>query len=286
VHDAGGRIMAQLWHTGHGRIREQAVDPSRASIGPMTTYLAEDSPLIAEGGTYGPGEAMTVGDIDNAIAEYAEAASRALDAGFDGVQLHGAHGYLIDQFLWGESNRRHDGYGGDSAARARFATEVVAAIRASTGPHFPIGLRFSQWKLPLHYAVKSWKDPLALERFLTPLVHAGLDFLDASTRRYWEPEFAGSELTLAGWAKEITALPVIAVGSIGVDGPFDASGVVTHSAPQTDLDRIVAMIERGEVDMVGVGRALIANPDWPNRIRAGDTATLKPYDQAALATHW
>jgi 2,4-dienoyl-CoA reductase-like NADH-dependent reductase (Old Yellow Enzyme family) len=286
VHDAGGRIMAQLWHTGHGRIREQAADPTKPSIGPMATYLAEGSPLIEQGGNYGEGHAMTTGDIDAAIAEFAEAASHALDAGFDGVELHGAHGYLIDQFLWSESNRRDDGYGGDTSARARFASEVIAAIRASTGPHFPIGLRFSQWKLPLHYGVKSWKDPLALERFLDPLVAAGLDFLDASTRRYWEPEFEGSELTLAGWAKQITGLPVIAVGSIGLDGPFDAAGVQTHSAPSNDLARIVDMVARGEVDMVGVGRALLSNPDWANRIRSGDTADLKPYDQAALAVHW
>jgi 2,4-dienoyl-CoA reductase-like NADH-dependent reductase (Old Yellow Enzyme family) len=286
VHDVGGRIMAQLWHPGHGRIRDQAIDPSKLSIGPMDTYLPEGSPLIAEGGSPGSGRAMTIADIETAIEEYAEAASHALDAGFDGVQLHGAHGYLIDQFLWGESNRRDDGYGGDVLDRTRFAEELIRTIRASTGPHFPIGLRFSQWKLPAHYNVKSWKDAAELERFLAPLAAAGLDFLDASTRRYWEPEFLDSDLTLAGWAKKITGLPTMAVGSVGLDGPLDPVSGLGLAAPTSNLDEVVAMVERDEVDLVGVGRALIVNPDWANRVRTGDTATLKPYDAAALASHW
>lgn len=285
VHDAGGRIMAQLWHTGHGRIREQAIDPTQPSIGPMETYLAEGSPLLG-GESPALGRAMTIADIETAIEDYAQAASHALDAGFDGVQLHGAHGYLIDQFLWSESNRRDDGYGGDTLDRTRFARELIAAVRAATGPRFPLGLRFSQWKLPAHFNVKSWKDAADLERFLAPLAAAGLDFLDASTRRYWEPEFPGSDLTLAGWAKKLTGLPTMAVGSVGLDGPLDPVNGLGLAAPTSNLDRIVAMVERDEVDLVGVGRALVVNPDWANRVRAGDTAELKPYDQAALASHW
>src|SRR5262249_61147587 len=125
----------------------QAIDPSQPSIGAMGTYRAEGSPLL-NGESPALGRAMTIEDIETAIEDYAEAASHALDAGFDGVQLHGAHGYLIDQFLWGESNRRDDDYGGDTLDRTRFAQGLIAAVRAPTGPHFPVGPPVSRCERP------------------------------------------------------------------------------------------------------------------------------------------
>jgi len=201
VHSVGGVIMAQLWHTGLGRIREKAADPTQPNIGPVEIYLPDDSPH-AEGGLYEPGRAMDQADIDATIDEYATAAVNAKNAGFDGIELHGGHGYLIDQFFWAASNRRTDGYGGDFGQRSRFGAEIITEIKHRTGADFPVGVRFSQWKLPAHYTVRPIATAAELEAMLAPLVVAGADFFDASTRRYWEPEF-GTETTLAGQAARL-----------------------------------------------------------------------------------
>jgi len=285
VHEAGGAIMAQLWHTGLGRQRHMAADPAKPSVGPVSIYLPDDSPHAA-GGLYEPGRAMEQEDIDATVDDYATAAVNAREAGFDGVEVHAAHGYLIDQFLWAATNRRGDGYAGDPARRARFGAEVVAEIRHRVGPGFPIGLRFSQWKLPEHYAVKMVESPSELERLLTPLVEAGVDFFDASTRRYWEPEF-GTGTNLAGWAKRVTGKPSVMVGSVGLSGPLDPEMRSSEAvAPSADIAAVVRCIESGDVDIVAVGRAMIVNPDWASRVRSGDTAGLVPWSKAALATHW
>lgn len=284
VHAAGGRIMAQLWHTGLGRIRDMAADPSKPSIGPTNFYLDPSSSLAATA-NHPEGHAMTEADILAVIEEYAVAAKNAQESGFDGVELHGAHGYLIDQFLWAETNRRNDNWSGGIRERTRLATEIVRAIRARTGPQFPIGFRFSQWKLPTHYDVKAWADPGALEQVLTPLAEAGVDFLDASTRRYWLPEFPGSGLTLAGWARKITGLPTMAVGSVGLHGPLDVTNAGGGQAVENNLEAAIGMLERDEIDMLGVGRAAIANPDWANKVREGRDGDLVAYNEEALRRH-
>lgn len=286
VHEQGTRIIAQLWHTGLGRVQATSRDPSVLSVGPMADYLPEGSPLIASGGNAGPGRAMTDADIAATIEEFAVAAERCQQAGFDGVQLHAAHGYLFDQFFWSETNRRTDGYGGDVIGRTRLAVEVIREIRRRVGADFPIGLRYSQWKLPAHYNVKPCRTPEELERFLAPIVSAGVDFLDASTRRFWEPAFEGSPLTLAGWTKKLTGVPTMAVGSIGLSGAFVPYDDKEHAAPDVDIDRIAGMIHRGEADMIMVGRALITNPDWANKVREGRASELVAYDIAALADHF
>ncbi|WP_441296431.1 oxidoreductase, partial [Bacillus spizizenii] len=89
---------------------------------------------------------MTKDEIEQVIQAYADAAANAKRLGFDGVEIHGAHGYLIDQFLWERTNRRTDEYGGDMLKRARFAIEVVKAVRQAVGPDFPVAIRLSQWK--------------------------------------------------------------------------------------------------------------------------------------------
>ncbi len=139
---------------------------------------------------------MTQADIDDVVAAFAKAAADAERVGFDGVELHGAHGYLIDQFLWAGTNRRTDAYGGDPVARTRFAVEIVQAVRSAVSPGFPVVFRFSQWKAD-HYDARLAETPEELEAILTPLATAGVDAFHASTRRYWLPEFDGSDLNLA-----------------------------------------------------------------------------------------
>ena len=120
------------------------------------------------------------------MASYTRAAVAARELGFDGVELHGAHGYLIDQFFWDGTNQRTDRYGGSLEARLTFAVELVQAIRDAVGPDFPVVLRFSQWKLG-DYGCKMLKTSNELERFLLPLASAGVDVFHASTRRFNDP---------------------------------------------------------------------------------------------------
>ena len=228
------------------------------------------------------GDGMTVGEIEEVIEAYAEGAETAERLGFDGIEIHGAHGYLIDQFFWHETNRRTDRYGGDLRARATFAVEMIHACRARVSADFPIVLRFSQWKLQ-DYDAKLARTPQELETLLTPLAEAGVDVFHASQRRYWVPEFEGSSLNLAGWAKKVTGKPSITVGSVGLANDM-SEFMRGETAQATNIDAAIRMVERGEVDLVAVGRALLSDPAWPRKIRNGDLSAIAPFNTGVLAT--
>jgi 2,4-dienoyl-CoA reductase-like NADH-dependent reductase (Old Yellow Enzyme family) len=126
------------------------------------------------------------------------------------------------------------------------------------------------------------KNPQELEEFLAPLIDAGVDFLDPSTRRYWEPAFEGSPRTLAAWTKKITGLTTTIVGSVGLAKPL-ASDV--HST-QIDIDNNLAalcdMLDRDEIDLVMVGRALLGDPLWLTKVRTGRFHEIARFDSANL----
>jgi 2,4-dienoyl-CoA reductase-like NADH-dependent reductase (Old Yellow Enzyme family) len=226
---------------------------------------------------------MTQSDIDAAIQAYAQAARSAQEVGFDGVELHGAHGYLIDQFFWEKTNQRTDRYGGDLAARTRFATEAIREVRQLVGSGFPVALRVSQWKIG-DYEAKLAKTPAELEQFLRPLADAGVDIFDCSQRRFWDAEFEGSSLNLAGWTKKLTGKPTITVGSVTLGADFAASFRTPDSVAITGIDELLDRLERREFDLVAVGRALIANPEWPAKVKAGALEDLRPFDRSVLAS--
>lgn len=292
VHAAGGRMMPQLWHAGLARIRNQSADQDLPSVGPSMVH-----PTVGDvsGQPAPPFRALSEAEIGETIDQYVAAALSAQRLGFDGVELHGGHGYLIDQFLWNETNKRTDGFGGQNLAeRARFGIDLIKAIRDNVGPDFPIGLRFSQWKSPDFYDTRLAETPAELETLLTPLSDAGLSFFDCSTRRFWEAEFpqSGSDMNLAGWTKKITGKTAITVGSVGLS---DALDVTSHhaygqdgaartgsSASAEQFAKLMHMFNRGDFDLIAVGRALIANPDFANKVRDGQLAELKPYRMETL----
>jgi 2,4-dienoyl-CoA reductase-like NADH-dependent reductase (Old Yellow Enzyme family) len=273
VHAAGGKIVPQLWHIGMVRKAGRPPFPEAPAVGPSGLRLD---------GTEGTGETMTQRDIDDVIGAFAEAAAAAERIGFDGVELHGAHGYLIDQFLWAGTNRRTDAYGGDPVSRARFAAEIVAAVRETVSPDFPVVFRFSQWKQDA-YDARLAETPEELEAILTPLAAAGVDAFHASTRRYWLPEFEDSDLNLAGWTKKLTGKQTITVGSVGLDGDF-IRAFAGEGAPVGSLDNLLDRLERDEFDLVAVGRALLQDPLWAQKVLEGRSGELAPYDAAALRT--
>jgi 2,4-dienoyl-CoA reductase-like NADH-dependent reductase (Old Yellow Enzyme family) len=267
VHAAGGRIVPQLWHLGATRAAGSQPHPEAPVLSP--------SGLRADGTAVG--EAATAADLAAVVASFARAARDAQLAGFDGVEIHGAHGYLLDQFLWSGTNRRDDDHGRTLADRARLSAEVVAAIRASVGPGFPVLFRFSQWKGG-HFDARIADTPGELEQLLTPLVHAGVTAMHVSTRRYWLPAFDGSPLTLAGWTKKVTGLPVVAIGSVGVAQAF--RGETEERASSLSLAPLLELFERGEFDLVALGRALLSEPAWPTKLAEGRSAEIRPYDKA------
>ena len=275
VHEAGGRIVPQIWHVG-------AMRP------PGGDHPNPDMLNASPSGLYKPGgkriaEPLTETEIQDIVARYAEAARAAQDLGFDGVEVHGAHGYLIDQFLWSALNQRDDGYGGDAVGRTRFAAEVIAAIRNAVGPDFPIILRISQWKQQ-DYGARLADTPEALAMILKPIADAGVDIFHCSQRRWNEAEFDGSPMNFAGWVKRLTGRPTITVGSVGLASALSIQDLGETAGASADLGPLCARLAAGEFDLVAVGRALIGDPAWVKKVRAGELDALEPFNKAKLET--
>ena len=275
VHAAGGKIAPQIWHT--GSTRGGAWEPAAEVESPS--------------GLVGPGEprgrAMSEADIADTIAAFASSAKLAKDAGFDAVEVHGAHGYLIDQFFWSGTNLRDDVWNGPTIRdRSRFAAEIIAAIRKAVGPDFPLILRVSQWKQQ-DYTARLAATPEEMTDWLMPLVEAGVDVLHCSQRRFWEPEFpeldGDAGLNFAGWAKKLTGAATISVGSVGLNSDF--GGAFAGEASQTTpLDRLLRRMEREEFDLIAVGRAILSDAHWVKKVRDGRMDEMRGFDAEDLKT--
>lgn len=271
VHAAGGKMFPQLWHTGSFRQSWMGPQPGMPALGPSENTNAFT-------GHPEPTRSMTEREISDVIAAYADAAGAAQRLGFDGIELHAGHGYLIDEFLWSATNRRSDRYGGDRRQRTRFAVETIGAIRARVGPDFPVSFRFSQWKQQ-DYKARLADTPSELAEILEPLVDAGVSIFHCSTRRVWEAGFPEhGELTLAGWTRKLSGLPVIAVGGVGLDRPG------LNNASAAPLDDIAPALNRGDFDLLAVGRALLADSQWALKIRDGRGREAIGYDKTFLET--
>lgn len=277
VHQAGGRMGPQIWHVGAvGAARNDWTPP-----GPVESpsgLLAPDKPR---------GEAMSDAAIADTIAAFGHAAGEAKRLGFDVVEIHGAHGYLIDEFFWSGTNHRTDHFGGATLReRTRFAVEVVKSVRAAVGPDFPVLLRLSQWKQQ-DYTARLAGSPEEMADWLVPLVEAGADILHCSQRRFWEAEFPGIDgttgLNFAGWAKKLTGAATLSVGSVGLSGDFIGAFGGQASEPAS-LEGLAQRMERGEFDLIAVGRAILTDPAWAAKVREGETENLKGFTPAAFGT--
>ncbi len=275
VHAVGGKMAPQIWHVGSA--------PSGS------TQWTPSEPVESPSGLFAPGKprgiAMSEAAIADTIAAFASAAADAKRLGFDLVEIHGAHGYLIDEFFWDKTNLRNDRYGGATLKeRSAFAVEIIKAVRQAVGPDFPVILRVSQWKQQ-DYTVKLAATPNEMADWLVPLVEAGADILHCSQRRFWEPEFAEIDgedgLNFAGWAKKLTGATTISVGSVGLSGEFLAAFGGQSSKP-TDLENLIHRMEREEFDLIAVGRAILSDPQWAEKIRNGNQSALKDFSPAAF----
>jgi len=250
VHRRGAKIAMQLHHAGRESYYQlkagRAVAPSA-----IASYIYGMKP-----------RKMSSDDINETIRSFAQAACRAREAGFDAVELHAAHGYLLMQFLSLHSNQRQDEYGGDFSCRARFVVECLQEVRKAVGEDFPISIRISAEEIIRNgYSIED------MQAILPDLVKGGADIVHASFGTHGSPggitsapvEYApGFKADLARRLKEVVNVPVIAVGRF------------------TDPLLANAVIARGDADMVAFGRQHLADPDFLiNALRGRDEETFE-----------
>lgn len=259
VHAAGGRIVAQLMHAGAisqgNPHRMEAKGPS--ALRPKGMQMS----LYRGDGPYRLPAALSLVEIEEIVAGFAAAAVRAQQAGFDGVEIHGANGYLLDQFLTECTNHRKDAYGGTLDRRLRLGVETTRAVRQAVGRDFVVGYRVSQGKV--NDFTHKWQggETEAATIFKT-LSAVSIDYLHTTEFEAWRPA-SGNGLSLAALARRHGTVPVIANGSL--HAPAEAVG----------------MIEREEADLISLGRGALTHADWPQRVRAGQT--LAAFDRALLS---
>jgi 2,4-dienoyl-CoA reductase-like NADH-dependent reductase (Old Yellow Enzyme family) len=278
VHAGGAGFLLQLWHPGAMR----KVAPGH----PLSAYPAlSPSGLIQTGRTNG--RAMTRADLDALKTAYAQAAAHAQALGADGIEIHSAHGYLLDQFLWPQTNRRDDEYGGRTLVeRARYSAEIAAAIRRTAGPDFVVSYRFSQFK-EVDYGATVASSPEDLRAMLALLRASGVDLFNVSSRRYHKPEWPDSahpDFTIAEWTRSLTDAPVMTCGSVGLNVEMFANLFDDEEPSELCIERDLAFlaerVRRGTLDLVGVGRMHIANNDFVDKVRTGRLRELALFNKS------
>ncbi|QVQ28507.1 NADH:flavin oxidoreductase [Achromobacter deleyi] len=249
VHAQGGRIIAQLMHAG----ALSQGNPHRITTkGPSAVLPAGQQMAFYRGaGPYRMPEAMSADDIAEAVQSFAQAARRAQAAGFDGVEIHGANGYLLDQFLTAHTNLREDRYGGSLDNRLRLTVDVIQAVRLATTERFVVGVRCSQGKVN-DFTHKWGGGEADAARIFDTLGGLPIDYLHTTEFEAWRPAFGEHGPSLAALARRHVSVPVLANGSL-------------HDAVQAE-----GMMGRQEADFVSLGRGALTHADWPARLRAGE----------------
>ena len=277
THEGGAPMLVQLWH--EGAIRRSGGD------GPYAQF-----PTLSPSGLIQPGNAngraATTAELADIRDAFVRSALLAQEAGADGVEVHGAHGYLLDQFLWAGTNLREDGYGGpDMVDRVRFPAEIVAAIRAATGPDFAISFRMSQWK-EIDFTARVAETVDDLRIMIETLTQAGVDLFHVSTRRFFKPEWPDSDLGLAAWVKSMTDAAVCAVGSVGLSSDILQrleAGMDTSSELETSLGELARRFRRGDFDLIAVGRSNISDANWVAKVREGRFDEVRRFNRDDVA---
>lgn len=259
VHQDGGTIIAQLMHAGAlsqgNRFTDETLAPS--SVQPK----GEQMEFYGGKGPFSLPKEATTEDIKEVIDGFVESAKRAKEAGFDGVEIHGANGYILDQFLTDYTNQRTDEYGGSTENRVRLSVEVSKAVREAVGEDFTVGIRISQGKVNDFY--HKWADKEKDAKIIFgELGQAGLDYIHVTEYEAWQPAFPDAEdmqatdsafgdggPTLAALAKKYGKLPVIANGNL-------------H-----DPDKAKEILEKGDADVVTLGRGALGDSNWVNKLK-------------------
>jgi 2,4-dienoyl-CoA reductase-like NADH-dependent reductase (Old Yellow Enzyme family)/thioredoxin reductase len=246
IHEGGATACVQLWHAGRQT-------NSKVTGLPIVAPSTVPCPLCQE-----KPEIMDVNFIKEMVESYGDAARRAKEAGFDAIELHGAHGYLIAQFMSPYSNQRTDEYGGSLENRARFALEIIANVRQKVGPDFPIMYRLSgEEKVDGGLTIEDTKKIAPL------LVREGVDCIHVSvgvyeTLRYTVPPMdRGFNVWASAEVKKVVTVPVVAVDRI--NDPYLAEEILAQ----------------GKADFIAIGRSLLTDPEWPNKVQNGEYEKMR-----------
>ncbi|WP_419926225.1 FAD-dependent oxidoreductase [Candidatus Poriferisocius sp.] len=250
LHAAGGKVFQQLWHGG-AAIEQRSLSNFQQPLAPSPI----PSPMVGV-----VPQVLTTTMIDELVEAFAAAALRCEAGGLDGVELHGAHGYLIGQFLSPATNLRDDHYGGSLENRTRFLREILAAIRAETSPGFPVGLRISADD-QIEGGVYP-EEAAAIAKQVEP----DIDFLDVSLSSYWRFHRLLSTLD-EGLGYEV---PTSEVVTTAVEVPAIVTGRITT------LDHAEHLIKSGVADLVSIVRGMIADPELVAKARDGRESEIRP----------
>ncbi|NHN35567.1 NADH:flavin oxidoreductase [Paenibacillus agricola] len=256
VHSQGSKIIAQLAHAGAlSQFTEDTVSSS------SYTPEGERSPIYGSGGAFPTARALTKDAILELVESFENAAVNAKKAGFDGVEIHSANGFLPDQFLTDYTNQRTDEYGGSLENRLRFLLEIIRAVKAKMANDFVVGVRISQAKMN-NFTYK-WPNGDADAKFIfESLAAAGVDYIHTYEYHSSAPAFGESGPTLAELAKKYSKTTVIVNG--GITEPEEAEGVLNQGG-----------------DLVALAKIALSNPDWPMKVQRGQA--VAPFDGQVLA---
>lgn len=256
----GAHVWAQISHT--GRQVERAINAS-----PLAPSVVEIDLIRGSGFDFAPPRAMTGAEIEDAIGRFATTARLVREAGFTGVQLHGAHGYLISQFLSPLSNRRTDAWGGPLANRARFLLRTIAAVREAVGPDFPIGLKLNS--SDFQKGGFTHDECLQVVRWLNG---STLDLLELSGGSLEQPKVVGASVKDEGADGALTSTARREAYFVALAGAVRAVAEmpVMVTGGFRSAEAMAAALDAGELDLVGLGRPMIADPETPGRLLRGE----------------
>jgi 2,4-dienoyl-CoA reductase-like NADH-dependent reductase (Old Yellow Enzyme family) len=262
VHQVGVPIVLQLMHAGPlvqvNTHRDGCIGPSAVRpVGRMLRGYGGNQ------GSYLVPREMNDEDIEDVLAGIGTSAQRAEEAGFDGVEIHAANGYLFDQFMTRYANLREDRYGGSPENRARLAADAVRRARKCTGPNFIVGIRISQAKV--NDVTYRWQDVSEATALMQTISAAEPSYVHvASEGVSWaETSYLTPSVTTTGLARDVFGVPVIANGGLG------------------DPRTAAQLLDEGHADLISLGESALANPDWPKRVANG--SKMRAFDKDMLS---
>jgi 2,4-dienoyl-CoA reductase-like NADH-dependent reductase (Old Yellow Enzyme family) len=261
VHNEGSIMIAQLMHAGGqsqgNAYTDETIAPS--AIAPKGEQLG----FYGGSGPFQTPRAMDDQDLKEVKMSFVDSARRAKEAGFDGIEIHGANGYLLDQFLTDYLNKREDSYGGSVENRLRYILEVVDEVVAAVGENFIVGIRISQGKVS-DQAHKWAGGEEEAKKIFSALGKTGLNYIHVTDGDATAPSFGEGTKTLAGAASSYSGLTVIANGQL------------------QDADKAERLLGSRDTHLVSIGTGALANPDLPNKVRNGEELDTFDFEKILL----
>ena len=257
IQKEGSLAIMQMFHC--GRMAWPDINPANRVIAPSALTPKQINPMTGE--SYPVPDIMAQFDIDHVIVGFVETAKGAIEAGFDGIEIHGAHGYLINNFLSSYSNERTDAYGGSVENRFRFAHEVIQAVKKVIPDDRLLAFRISNWGIA-DMEVSLFKDKDEWQELIKLLSKEPIDAISVSTYQYKDKAF-GTDRNMAQITREVTDLPIMICGQI--------------------YDRKSAEDALANADIVLSAKSILLNPNWVKDVRSGKDLPLYKSEEANVA---